>query len=342
MSEAQQTATASPVAAPPSAGAPATSSGSTFEARMEAIQAEIKAEGPNPAMEAEASDDAGPANDVAAEPADADTQRAERKARLEKLQAEERGRVDAKSRLAAGDVAKRERDEAIKRADAAEALAKARIDPSSLDEAGFFRLAQQLKIPPQKLGEFIRDSTLNPETIAARAAQAAVDPKIAAIEERQAKLDADVKAWREQQEGAAENAKVDAAKSEWFGYVKTNATAAPLSAKLLEQHGGDEFWAIANAAGASLSPGAGQQALLDAVEHYLDTEGRQRAVKLAELYGLTAGGAPSKETQHSPSKSAAAKATTVSNTNAQERASVVSDDDWAKLPFKERLARLSK
>lgn len=266
--------------------------------------------------------------------------RAERLARLEALKAEERQRVDDRARKAQGDRLAKELEQERARASALEARAQQLIDISKLDEASFFQLAQKANIHPQKLGEWIRDSLTNPEILATKAARTALDPQLAEMQAKIERQEQAMQAMLQQQQQERAQAEARHMTQQFLGMVSQSAEHAPLSARFLEKHGANEFLKIAETAGAQLPAHAGPQAVLDAVESFLDGDARTYAQGLAELYGLTAG--PSQVQQTPPPKSAAAKAKTVSNANAQERASVVNDNAFARLSFDERLEALKR
>lgn len=317
----------------------------TFEQRVEALHEELQ----NEASSQSAGEPGGselPPPAVSPAPSSAVSEdaltkaREERRARLEALKADERARVDERARKSAGDELARELEKERQARAELEKRTQQLVDISKLDEAEFFKLAQRANIPPQRLGEWIRESLANPETLATHAATRAMDPRLA---EMQAKLDRQEQQLREfleaQQSERAQH-QAQQATHGFLSFVSQSSDSAPLASQFLAKHGAEEFLKIAERAGASLPEGAGPHALLDTVENFLDGDGRTYAQQLAELYGLI----PPSNAQHSttPPKSAAAKAKTVSNADAQERASVVSESELAKLSFDERLEALKR
>lgn len=320
----------------------------TFEQRLAAVHDEIRAEQPatsQAAADSAAADPAPPdASAAVGSPAaseDAQTKaRAERQARLDALKAQERDKVDAKAKLAEADRLARELEAERKTRAELEARAQSLVDVSKLDPAAFFDLAKRANVDPKTLGEWIKDAIANPERIATQAAAQAMDPKLSALQkqiEEQAKLIAQMNAEREQERMTVQQHHMT---EQFIGFVGQCAEQSPLAAAMLAQNGREEFLKIADMVGQQLPRGAGPQALLDGIENFLDGDGRAYAQKLASMYGLVQA-TPSNGTS-TPPKTAAAKATTktVSNSLAQERASVVAETEWARLPFEERLARL--
>jgi hypothetical protein len=318
----QQTTSAVPTIAetaptPPGDGA------DDFDARLHALRAEPDASAPAPAPEA--GNSLPPASASEAD-SDAGAKRAEeRRARLAEMQARLRRQVDDRPARPTEDyVAKLA--EAQKRLDEMQAAQSKFVDPSKLDEAGFFDLAKRLQVSPQKLGEFLREATLHPEVVAAQAAQKALDPRIAAAEERAAKAEQMVQQFIAEQHAREAQAREAAVMNQFVQSITPEE--APHAATFLQAFGPQEFLRVVESAASELPEGAGRQALVDVLEENLE--------RLARAFVP-----PSSAKQTTPTPiHAAAKATTVSNTLAQTRASVVEDDDWASLPFEERLARM--
>lgn len=263
----------------------------------------------------------------------------ERKRRLSALTAQDRERVDYKTKLAAGDRAAQELERERRARQELEQRTKDLVDIGKLDEASFLKLAAEKGIDGKRLGAWIRDLAENPERVAAREAHRAIDPRISELEAQIKKQDDELRAWRAEQEQQRAQAEGAAVRKEWLGFVGQSDAAAPLAARFLKTHGEDEFLKVVNVAAARLPEAAGGQALLDAVEEFLDTEGRAYAQHLASLYGLTA--ADTSQGKLPPNR-AAAQANTVSNTHAATRTSVVDEDeDFASLPLDERARRIA-
>lgn len=258
------------------------------------------------------------------------TARAERRAKLDQLRNEERGRVDAMAAI-------RERDELRAKLATLEASSKesaGRVDPRKLTKAEFFALAEQNPdLTPHELGEWLRERMANPELAAANAAQRAVDPKLSALEQKLADQQKVIDSFLQSQESAKEEAAEAAAARELFAFTTDNAATSPYSARFLAKHGEGEFLKLAQRAVQDVPPGAGAQAILDEIEENL--------AQLGHIY--TADPATPQRRQAPPQSQyvAAQTPTTVSNTLAQGRSSVVDEDEsWAALPFEERSARL--
>lgn len=260
-------------------------------------------------------------------PTDIDAKRAERRAALRALQDGERSRVDTITAI-------RERDELRQRLQAIEAERQktaGHIDPSSLDEAAFFALGERAKIEPTKLYEWMRERMANPELAAAQAASRAVDPKIAALEKRVEAAEARNAAYEQAQQSARAEAEERQAAEQFFAYTRGNAESAPLTAAFLEKFGPTEFHKLALGVVPKLPPGAGPQAVLDEIEENLSYLGAVYRAQPAT---------PQRSQANPPAHSAAASAPIVSNSLAQQRSSVIDEDEnWAALPFEERSAR---
>lgn len=324
----QQTPTAAPTEAP----APAES----YEERVARVFGDDADPSAQPADGSEATTAATPPD----APADSAPDKAaeERRARLAQLEADERARVDAQARHREADQIRAKLAEAEKRAKEAEERAKQLVDPTSLNEEGFFEMARRLQVPPQKLGEFLREQMTNPELVAARAATREIDPKLSALEKQVAEQNALIQRFiAEQQSSSVQREEMQAAQ-EFGAYVAANEVVAPRAAAFLREFGGKEFYQLALSAAAKLPEGAGAQAVLDRVEEDI-VANEERAQRLARVYALQ--GATQQRQAPTPNPAAAKAMTTVSNTLAQQRASVVDEDaEWASLPFEERSARL--
>lgn len=285
--------------------------------------------------------DGEPAGDAApeavAEPAqdEASAKRAERRKALAEALAQERARVDAVSR-------QRQADEALKRAEAIERERAAleqqlssRIDPSSLDEAGFFELAEKLNITPKKLGEWLQTQTMHPERIAAEAAKKQLDPTISKLAKELEETRAQIRKLESQRQEEAAREAAYARGESIVSTVKQSASHSPLANQYLQTYGEDAFLELAN----SVYPGEvanWQQHTIDAVEEQLATF-MEYANRLNTKPTPAAGSTPT------PSIQGKAKqmTTTISNSLAQSRASVVDEDtDWSRLPYEERAKRV--
>lgn len=289
----------------------------------------------------EVDESAPPAASIPPAPAalgDAAKRAEERRGRLAALQARERQQVDRKSQQAAADKAARDAETWQRRAEEAEKQAASRVDISGLDARSFYALAEQKGINPNQLAEYIREAMTNPEKVAEAAALHATrtqyDPKFAALEATIARQNEQIQSFlqaqQHQQAAVVEQQQTHA----FLGMVSQSAERAPLAARLLATDQ-NEFLQMAEIAAAGV-PGMGPEALLDAVEELLDGDGRKVAQTYAALYGLSSQAtAPT-----TPTTRGAAKPNTVSNSLAQERASLVEEENFARLPIEERAARL--
>lgn len=255
----------------------------------------------------------------------------ERRARLAALKERERASVDAKQRQHEADQIRARLEEAERRARENEEKLRSRIAPEELDEAKFFELAEQLKVPPTKLADWLRERMANPEAAAAQAARAVVDPKVSALEKKLAEQEQVIQRFLADQQRQRAEAEEQAAAQEFFEFTAQNATSAPYASSFLKTRP-QEFYKLALSAARRLPEGAGAQAILDQVEEDLTL--------LAPIFGSQ----PSNAKHNPPPSPAAAKAiTTVSNALAQERASVVDDSvDLASLSFEDRLERVKR
>lgn len=300
-----------------------------FGARVDAMLAESRAEeAAKPPLGIEVDAPAEAATEAPAEAVDADKAREARKARLAQLKAEERARVDARAKFAERDQLARQLAEAQERAKRLEEERAKAIDPDKLDEAAFFELAARAGVSPEKLAQFLSSQVEDPARLAAQRAQQALDPRIAAAEERVRRAEEQVQqfiAAQQQREAQAREAQL---RQEFVASVKPEA--APRAAAFIGKFGQDEFLKIADAAADSLPAGASTQDLIDEIEDKLG--------ELASVFGVQTPPAASARTPSLPN--GAAKPTTVSNSLAQDRATVVDDDDFASLPIEERAKRL--
>jgi hypothetical protein len=299
-----------------------------FDARVDALLAESRAEeaAKPPLGLLDETPEAAPV--AAPAPTDADTARAERRARLAKLQSEERQQVDSRREYAERDQMARQLAEAQARAKSLEESSAGRIDPSQLDEAKFFELAHQLNISPQKLGEFLTAQFNDPARAAVDRATQALDPRISAAEKRAADAEARVNEYIAEQQRRESQAQESQLRAQFVSSISPQT--APKAAAFLGSFGQAEFLKIADAAANSLPAGAGAQDLIDEIEEGLG--------RLASAFGTTTPPSSKHALPHVPT--AAAKAITVSNSHAQDRATVVDDDDFASLPVEERAKRL--
>jgi hypothetical protein len=258
--------------------------------------------------------------------------RTERRAALAAATAKERERVDVMS-------ARREAEQLRAKLAEYEARPKEAPAPAIDGPESFFAMAQQLaasgKLTPQQLGEWIREQTANPELAAASAATKLVDPKLSALEKRIADQQKVIDEFMQRQQHQAEQAEEQHAANQFFRFTTENAGSAPKCAAFLNNFGPQEFYKLALKASESVPASAGPQAVLDEIEENL--------VRFGAIYGAQPGApvnqrtpAPTTPQNHAPAKAP----TTISNTLAQTRATVVDEDaEFASLPFEERSRR---
>ncbi len=305
----------------------------TFEERSAAVFGNDPVDVPTaPKSAGEAA--AAPAADPPAEASPAvseDEATKARRERLAKLAANEAASVDAHARRKEQDELRQRLAAAEKRADEAERMAALRIDPATIDERSFFEHAAKAKVTPQRLGEWLREQTENPELAVSRTVDSALTPKLTEWEKRIADKEAKLDAIIQQQEDARIEREESAAFHEFSTFASSNATTSPYTAAFLRECGPQEFRKVVVNAASRLPANAGPQALLDSLE--------ENFAKLARIYAAPAAAAKASTPQ--PNPGAAKPMTTVSNTLAQTRASVVDEDaEWASLPFEERSRRL--
>lgn len=275
-------------------------------------------------------DGAGPVDGAeapAVETAPSDAERAKRieenRAKLASFKEAERRRVDEHTL--------KQENERLRAQLAAGTKPDNRIDPSTLNEEQFFSLAEQLKIPGEKLRDWLKLNAERPELATIRKE---VDPKITTLEEQNRKLQERLDALEGNLSSAERQAEESKAANEMFAFTRTNAATSPLAARFLDEHGSDEFYTLAISASANVPPGSGPQAILDEIE--------DRLTQLGRIYSPKAG-SPQRQlaNQTRPNPAAAKAPTHVTNTLASQRSSVVDEETaWAQLPFEERSARL--
>lgn len=327
---------ASPASPAPAAAPADNGTGVTFESSFEARSASVF--GNDEGTSSQAADEsaaspptAQPSADASAVASDDEAAAVARRARLAQLSAKESASVDDKNRAKEGNELRAQLAAANKRADEAERMAAQRIDFASLDERSFLEHAAKAKVTPQRLGEWIREQSANPELAASRAVEGAIDPKLAPIREELAQTKAQLQAFLDAQQSAAADREEAEAFHSFATYTAGNTATSPRAAAFLREYGAEEYRKVATSIAATLPPNAGPQALLDSLE--------ENFAKLARIYAPA--GATAKPSIPQPNPGAAKPMTTVSNTLAQTRASVVDEEtEWASLPFEERSARL--
>lgn len=260
--------------------------------------------------------------------------RAERRKQIDATLAEEATRVDAQMRRKSADDATRRAAAAERERDELRQQLTGRVDPTSLDEEGFFRLAHQLKVPPQKLNDWLKQRTENPEVIAAQVAQRTLDPKLT---ELQQKLDAqsrELAEFKAQQAASASTSVAMQRGDSMLSFAASQAAQAPHAARFLESYGEERFIQMALTAmpDKSFRPGW-EQHTLDAIENHLADFGK--------IYAPPGASPQQRPALPNPKNGAAKPMTTVSNTLAQSRASVVPDEgiNFAALSYDERARR---
>lgn len=275
-----------------------------------------------------------PADGSAADSGEA-AKRAERRKELDAVLSKERERVDYQAKLRAAEQAQQRAEAAERRAAELESQLTGRVDPTTLDAPGFFALAKRMQVTPAELGKWLRDQEANPELIAQHVAQKTIDPKVSALEKRLADQDAIIARITGDLQQEKQVAQAMERGSAMLHFTERAAAQAPHSSAFLKSFGPEEFLKLANSASPTVPSGPGwEQHVLDSVEDML--------THLGKIYGQPQAAAPQQRQAPTPPHPGAAKPmSTVSNTLAQGRASVVSDDtDWAALPFEERARRV--
>lgn len=331
----------SPTITAPAAEATTSSEAGTIEQRQAALFEELGGEPVQPAGD-EAEDATGtPAGTErsapAVSPADStdEARRAERRQRLDAMKLQTRQDVDRKERQSAYDKQQRDLTAAQERADLAEKRASTALDRSVLkDPIKVLRLLEAEGIPADQVANAIRESMTNPEIAATRAAREAISPEVAQARAENAALKARLDAFEARE--AASNARYAEQRDteEFITYAGTASQRAPLAAKLLA-HDRNEFLQLATIAAEGVPPGAGRDALLDKLEDLLDGDVRGVAQKYAAIYGPLPTPSPAPQT-----RPGAVQPTTVSNSLAQGRTTLVEEEDFARLPLEERARRI--
>jgi hypothetical protein len=338
-------APATPAAAPPAPAAPAPTADESFTQRLEQVEAAARAESDAAAADEEEAEtpagDAAPrepakaATPAKAAPPDPDKERKDRLARAAQL---ERDNVRAKMALAHKERELRhhadqlaQKEQAITtREGSTQALEKALNDPAAL----LSLLAE--RVGPEKLSHWLVEQS-QPEKVAehrARAVAGQVSEEVKKLREELASLRAEK---TREQEGARAAANRQEAEKHFSTRIEQVREEAPHVARMLAGRPGDLLrmaWEV-------------DRELSREGLHYnqddiiLKLEERLGAFASA-LHGSSQQAAPQAPSKDELSRStAAAKAPTVSNRAAAERASLLSEDEEG-LPFEERIRRAEK
>lgn len=291
---------------------------------------------PEAAVEAEASE--APEAGEAPAPALTDDEeaklaevRAARRAQLEQLMAAERA-ADAKRRA-------RQRPEPPKEAPQTQDLAKLQarlqeleaLEQAFADPATLLAIARQKGADPMKFGEALRESVSNPEFFIEQKVKSALSEYEKKIQEIEQKYNEKFEALQRQQRQAAAVAAEQEAAQELISFTKESARVAPLSHAFLDRHGEQQYVTLALNVAQALPPGCGLDKVHEAIEQTLE------AMQLASPSPAPSIG------KNKPTRPPADKGKTVSNALASQRVTVVEDDeDWADLPYNERLERLKR
>jgi hypothetical protein len=268
-----------------------------------------------------------------AAPDEAAQRRAERRKQLDALIAEDARKLDDHAHRRKLEAEAKRAEQLQRDLEERDAKLKTAIDPSGLDEAGFFSLAEKLGVSPKKLGEWLQKQQTNPERIAAEVAKREIDPALVELREQNAALQKRLDAFEQSTKTEKQRSEAMGNAERMMAFTKANVQQAPLSAAFLENYGVEQFVALANGASEGIPMSAGwEQHLLDAME--------DRLSELGKIFKPQSGSPERK--QAPPTNHGAAKPmTTISNTFAQARASVVDEDaDFAKLPYDERAKRV--
>lgn len=239
-----------------------------------------------------------------------------------KLEADRQAAKEAQAEL------ERVRAEARKEREARE-----RLEAELRDPAALFALAEKHRIPPEEWGAYLGKIN-DPASLAADVARKVTSPEIEAVRKELAELRAERERERmTAQERAAQEAD-QAGTARFLGHVREVADDAPLANAYLKEFGDDSFAAFANDVFATHRPRSAQE-LIDLIETDLERLGRVFGAP-ATRSANTAGHAAAQR------NSAAAKANTLTNRDAQARFSVTEEaEDW-QLSVEDRVERIKR
>lgn len=244
--------------------------------------------------------------------------RAERLAALEQKAAAD---AEARQRKAAQRERETEAETWRRRALEAEKRAEGLVDLRGIDADRFLELAHAAGMTPEHLGEWVRTATEGPE----HAARRAITPEVEALKKLVQAQDEKINSLLRRDEMSARQREDAEAVSHLLDMTK-GSSDAPLAAAYLEKRGAEKFLEFVASKTTHLPDGSGLQAVLDIVETELEQD--------AAVFSTTKP-APS-------TRSAAAKADTISNRHASERAEVTVPDNWEDLTIDERAEWLSR
>lgn len=259
-----------------------------------------------------------------AAPVDHDKERAERKKRIEEMNAKSRERIaknDQRKARSASPPQDNPDEIRIPKARAAE-IAEYEKALSSEDE--FLSLAEKRGITADKLAAHIKDRLQNPERIASRHAdrmatetEKRVADQLRQRDDRIAHLEARLQARDDETVAARYN-------EQFISHVREHARTAPLTARYLERYGREKFLQYATRCAELVPAGSGPQAVQDMIEQTLED------IQLGPTE-------PSPKTKQAPAAVKASTATTVTNSLASQQTEVLDDDAFARLTPDERL-----
>lgn len=255
--------------------------------------------------------------------------REERAARLAKLKEQEAAAVDEQGRRAAPDKAARFEVDEIDQLRAAAARA-AELEQAFASPEAFLKAARARGVKEDDLVAWIKEGIEDPSRDAAVRARNELHPELVSMKRQLDAQNEQIAALLNERQTQAVESAEQRAQETILSSLDAGKDTMPLSSGFLAKHGRGEFLKLVYAAADRVPQGAGEQALLDTVEEYLE-----------QLVGFVPAPAPAA----SPSRAtppAAAKAKTLSNSLASSRASVVEDEDDFVEDYDERVRRAAE
>lgn len=250
--------------------------------------------------------------ETAPEPAtttDADTRKAERKARLDELRAKDQAKLAAKQQREQADtgnarLAQLEKELADTKARAA------RLDRLKDDPSAALELLQAEGVSSEVLGEYLRTGG-DPAALSSKRARAELMPELEAIKAQQEADRAELAALKAERDQERAVTTRQQATHDFLQTASKTAADFPLATRWRERRGDEQLIAMAEAVGPSLPSDATYTDLLGLIEEQLE-----------EFASLRGEPSPTEK----PKTPAAAKAPALTNQVAAE-SSVVDDED---------------
>lgn len=239
----------------------------------------------------------------------ADTRKAERKARLDELRAKDQAKLAAKQQREQADtgtarLAQLEKELADTKARAA------RLDRLKDDPSAALELLQAEGVTSEVLGEYLRTGG-DPAALSSKRARAELMPELEAIKAQQEADRAELAALKAERDRERAVTTRQQATHDFLQTASKTAADFPLATRWRERRGDEQLIAMAEAVGPSLPSDATYTDLLGLIEEQLE-----------EFASLRGGPSPTEK----PKTPAAAKAPALTNQVAAE-SSVVDDED---------------